>query len=243
MEKMKVIIADDDLPSRTILSHFTKLLPEYEVVAEVSNGEELIEIVMKEKPEIALVDINMPGINGFEAVRACKEILPSLHVIFTTGHDEFAVEAFNISAVDYIVKPIERTRLYVALEKTKKFIRFQRSIENKPSMSNSKKLSIKSNHMFLYLPTEDILYIEKEGRKTLVHLVNVQYETTDSLQELEGKLPENFHKTHRSFLVNLKKVIKVESVGETYLAHFSGTDKVAYISKLKINEVHALLGD
>lgn len=244
VEKIKVIIADDDPPSRMILAHFTELLPEYEVIAEAANGEELIRAVVKERPDLALVDINMPGINGIDAVKACKDFFPAMQVIFTTGHDEFAVDAFNIAAVDYIVKPIERSRLLVALEKTKRLIQGQRNLETKSgkNLSLHRKLAIKSNNMFLYLSTEDILYIEKEGRKTLVHLVNDQYETTDSLLELEGKLPEHFYKTHRSFLVNLKNIIKVVSTGETYSAHFTGTDKVAYISKLKINEVYGLLG-
>ncbi|MGG0719996.1 LytTR family DNA-binding domain-containing protein [Robertmurraya massiliosenegalensis] len=242
MDRIKVIIADDDQPSRTILSHFARLSPEYEVVSEVSNGEELIESVVKEKPDIALVDINMPGINGFEAVKIFKKVLPTIQVIFTTGHDEFAVAAFNISAVDYIVKPIERTRLFMALEKAKKLLKMQQSIGNQSTKTSSNKLSIKSNGTFLYLSIDEIFYIEKEGRKTLIHVRNSIFETSDSLQEIENKLPEYFYKTHRSYLVNLKKIIKIEPFGETYLARFSGTDKVAYISKLKVQEVYGLLG-
>lgn len=242
MDTLKVIIADDDHPSRAILAHFIQLLPEYKVVAEASNGEELIEVVLKEKPDIVLVDIRMPGLNGVDAVKACMEIIPSFQVIFTTGYDDFAVEAFNISATDYIVKPIERARLFMALEKAKNLI----LMENDRSASTLRKainrLAIKSNNTYLYLPIDDILYIEKEGRKTILQTCNECFETTESLQELEEKLPNNFYKTHRSFLVNLKKIIKIEAFGETYLAYFSGTEKVAYISKLRINEVHTIMG-
>ncbi|KOP79972.1 LytR/AlgR family response regulator transcription factor [Cytobacillus solani] len=240
MEKFKVIIADDDHPSRMILMHFIQLLPEYEVVQEASNGEEFIQFVMKEEPEIVLVDIHMPGLNGMEAVKICKERLPALQVIFTTGYDEFAVEAFNISAADYIVKPIERTRLFIALEKAKKLIQLNSGPNQLKKTVN--KLAIKSNNTFLYLSVDDILYAEKEGRKTILHTKNSYFETSESLQELEGKLPNQFYKTHRSFLVNLKKITKIVSSGETYLAYFNCTEKIAYISKLKINDVHRSMG-
>jgi two-component system, LytTR family, response regulator len=240
MEELKVVIADDDLSSRTLLSYFIELLPEYKIVGQASNGKELIEVVMKEKPKIVLVDIQMPLLNGVEAAKICKERLPSLQVIFTTGSEEFAVEAFNISAIDYIVKPIEKVRLFIALEKAKQSLQLQARTENKPVIKN--KLAIKYNQATLYLAIEDILYIEKEGRKSILHTEEDRYESLDSLQELEDRLPEFFFKTHRSYLVNLRKIIKIKSLGETYIAEFAVPEKLAYISKLKIQEVHRLMG-
>ncbi|WP_111645730.1 LytR/AlgR family response regulator transcription factor [Paranoxybacillus vitaminiphilus] len=237
METLTVLIADDDAVSRSLLRHFINLLPQYQVVGEAASGEEFIQLVMREKPDIVLVDIHMPDLNGLEAVKSCKEILPTLQVIFTTGYDEFAVEAFNISAVDYIVKPIERTRLFSALEKARTFIRLLRESKYSSETNQNKKIGIKSQNAFLFLPMKDILFIEKEGRKTVIHTCDERYETNESLQELSAKLDDYFYKTHRSFLVNLKKVVKIESVGETFLAHFSNSNKVAHISKLKINEV------
>lgn len=237
-----MIIADDDLSSQMLLAHFVQLLPEYRVAGEVSNGEELIELVMKEKPEIILVDISMPGLNGVEAAKACKEMFPSLQVIFTTGYDDFAVEAFTISAVDYIVKPIERIRLFIALEKAKLALELQKKVIKKPIFKVSNKLSIKSGNTFLYILVDDILYVEKEGRKSIIHTKNDRLETVEPLQEIEKRLTHSFYKTHRSYLVNLRKIVKIESYGETYMAKFLHTDKAAYISKLKINEVHKKMG-
>lgn len=242
MEKIRVVIADDDFSSRYVLSQFTQLLPEYEVVGEAANGEELIALVIKEKPDLALVDINMPNVNGVEAVKVCKEILPSVQAIFTTGYDEFAVEAFNISAVDYIVKPIERNRLFLALEKAKKMIQLLKLQTKSVIQKSISRLSIKSNNTFLYLPVEDMFYIEKEGRKSILHTAQERFETTESLQELEERLPDYFYKSHRSYLVNLNKIEKISASGESYLAYFSAAHKVAHISRLKINEVYGLLG-
>jgi two-component system LytT family response regulator len=143
------------------------------------------------------------------------------------------VEAFKIAAVDYIVKPIEPTRLFNALEKARKFIQ----LYDQPEKRRSKRLDIKLQNSILFLPMEDILFIEKESRKTVIHTKDEKYETNEPLNELETRLDHYFLKTHRSYIVNLKKVIKIEAVGETYWARFSNSDKVAYISKLKINDV------
>lgn len=239
MKELKVIIAEDDLPSKTLLYHFIDLLPDYKVVGEATNGQELLQLVKEEKPDIVLVDILMPGMNGMEAAKVCKQLLPSIQVIFITGSDKFAVEAFTLSAVDYIVKPIENARLFVALEKAKQSLQLQEHIDAKPNYNY--KLVIKSNNTFIYLVFDDILFIEKEGRKTILHTEKDRFETLESLQELEERLPDFFYKSHRSYLVNLRKIEKIEPSGESYLAYFGVPDKTAYISKLKINEVLAWL--
>ncbi|MGG3560534.1 LytTR family DNA-binding domain-containing protein [Neobacillus rhizosphaerae] len=242
MGEMKVIIVDDDASSRTLLSHFTQLVPDYHVLGEAASSKECIELVKQEKPDIALVDIGMPDLNGVETMKICKEVHPSLQVIFTTGHDEYAIDAFDLAAVDYLVKPIERVRLFIALEKAKKSIQMVKSLEAKKSHKGINKLLFKSNQTFVYLAPNEILYIEKEGRKSVVHTETDQFETMESLLEMEERLPDTFFKTHRSYLVNLQRVAKIESLGETYAATFPQSEKKAYISKLKINEVHRLMG-
>ncbi|WP_286183017.1 LytTR family DNA-binding domain-containing protein [Bacillus sp. ISL-55] len=235
MEKIKMIIADDDSSSRLLLEHMIKVFSDFEIIGEATNGEELHQQAIELKPDLVLVDINMPGLTGLEAVKLCKETMPSLQVIFTTGYEEFAVEAFNMSAVDYLVKPIDRTRLFIALDKAKKAIQLERTLSQKSKHYN--KLSIKSNNSFLYIHIDEILYIEKEGRKTILHTKDDRHETTESLADLERLLPDYFYKTHRSYLVNLSRITRIEPSGETYLAYFANTKKNAYISKLKINEV------
>lgn len=238
MGKISIVIADDDYPSRVILKEFISLLSDYHVVGEASNGDELVECLIKNKPDIALVDINMPGLNGLDTIKSCKDVLPNLQIIFTTGYTQFAVEAFNLSAADYLVKPIERIRLNEALQKAKYNIGVLSPNKNRMS---EQKLYLKSNSMIIYLNINDILFVEKEARKSVVHTVDNSYETTYLLQEYESRLPEYFFKTHRSYLVNLKKISFIEPSGETYLAYFSKRNKVAHISKLKIHEVEMLI--
>jgi two-component system, LytTR family, response regulator len=239
MEPIRILIADDDLTSREILRLFIDMIEEVKIVGEVGSGEELIEGIIKYKPDIALVDIHMPGISGIDAIKMSSELSPSLQVIFTTGFNEFAVEAFNLSAVDYLVKPIERTRLVLAIERARKALKQLNSIHSKKSMN--KKISIRSQNTFVYLVVDDIFFIEVEARKSVVHTLQNRFETTETLQEFEEKLPEYFFRTHRSYLVNLRKISRIESSGETFLAFFANYDKYAHISKLKIQEVQTLL--
>jgi two-component system LytT family response regulator len=237
MDTLKIVIADDNESSRTLLRHYIHLLPHYEVIGEAADGEEFVQVVLDKKPDLVLVDINMPNLDGMEAVKLCRELLPNLQIIFTTGYDEFAVEAFNIAAADYIVKPIERTRLFHALEKARKLVQLS-SHRQELSLEEKKTIfEIKSQNSILFLPMQEILFIERERRKTVIHTRNEKYETTESLNEVASRLDSYFFKTHRSYIVNLKQIFKIEADGETYRVHFFNSDKVAYISKLKINEV------
>jgi two-component system LytT family response regulator len=236
LNDLKVVIADDDAVSRAILRNFVRLFPNYDVVAEAATGKELLQLTFELRPHIVLVDIYMPELDGMEAVKLCRQFLPSVQVIFTTGDDQFAVKAFEISATDYIVKPVERIRLFQALEKARTFI----EIVNQPVTSMkplNKRLEIRMKHSIVWLPMEDILFVEKENRKTIIHTADEQYETTLPLNEVEKRLTHCFFKTHRSYIVNLKKVVKITHVGETYKVHFFSCEKVAYISKLKFHEV------
>ncbi|PLR81368.1 LytR/AlgR family response regulator transcription factor [Bacillus sp. V33-4] len=236
MNQFSIVIADDDATAREILNHYIELVPDFRIIGEAPNGTELIPLVLTKKPDIIIVDIDMPGLNGLDAVKSLKELFPSLAVIFTTGHTEFAVDAFDISATDYVIKPIDTTRFFKALEKAKKLVQMQKDVS---TMTNDSKktLTVRTMNAHLYLPVDDILFVEKEGRKTVIYTGYDRFETNESLQELEVRLQPVFFKTHRSFLVNLEKIIKIEVMGESYIAHFSNFNKTAHISKLKIQEV------
>ena len=132
MNKINLIIADDNEDSVEILDYFIEQLPEFEVISICKDGEQLVQEVMAKSPDLLLVDINMPTINGVDAIKKCLRIKPNLNFIFITGYDEFAVKAFELSALDYIVKPIEKTRLYMALERAKNSIGIDKNQSKKP---------------------------------------------------------------------------------------------------------------
>ncbi|GAE36167.1 LytR/AlgR family response regulator transcription factor [Halalkalibacter akibai] len=232
---MKILIAEDDEASRKLLKCFIEMLPQFQVIAEAADGEELIRSVMENKPDIALVDIDMPLLNGLEAVKSCKKLFPSLEVIFTTGHDQYALEAFDVSAVDYIVKPIKRDRLYTALERVEKRL-YQSGITSE-NASKNKDIMIKRNNQITFLAPEEILFIEKLDRKTVIHTNDQKYETNEPLVTYENVLGPRFMTTHRSYLINLDQLTRVETAGRMYKAYFKNYHETARVSKQKLVEL------
>lgn len=230
---MRVLIAEDDAPSRKLLRHFIGSLPDYQIVGEATNGEELIQYVTKEKPDVALVDIGMPLMDGMEAVKACKELFPSLQVIFITGHDDYAIEAFSVRAVDYILKPIERNRLYSALERAAQ----ASDIRTEKEQSIKKNLIIKQQKNTIFIPLDDIIFIERIDRKSVIHTKNGIFETNEALTSLEDALDSRFIVSHRSYVINVGLLTKIEGAGQMYKAYFKDYDKTARISKHKIDEL------
>ncbi|WP_299094185.1 LytTR family DNA-binding domain-containing protein [uncultured Metabacillus sp.] len=232
---MKVLIAEDNAPSRKLLKHLIKSVPNYQIVGEAVNGEDLINKVMMEKPDIVLVDINMPLLNGMEAVKSCKKILPTLQVIFITGHDEYALEAFGVNAIDYIVKPIERGRLYSALERAAAFSK--QTVTVPPSAPVKKDLMIKQRNQYSFIPLDEIIFIERADRKSVIHMVNQKFELNEALTDLEEILDSRFVASHRSYIINLQYLTKIEAAGQSYIAYFKNYEETAKVSKNKLAEL------
>ncbi|MFL6555227.1 MAG: LytR/AlgR family response regulator transcription factor [Bacillus sp. (in: firmicutes)] len=229
---MRVLISEDDPASRKLLKHLILLLPNYQIVGEVENGEELIHNVMKEKPDIALVDIGLPLLDGMEAVRTCKQIHPSLQVIFVTGHDEYALEAFKVNAIDYIVKPIDRNRLYGALERAAGM-----AAQSQHQGQLKKDLMIKQHNQIIFVPLDEVLFIERAERKAVVHTLHKKYEINEALTNLENILDSRFVASHRSYLINLEALTRIETASQNYKAYFKDYQETAKISKNKLTEL------
>lgn len=240
MNKIKTILAEDHLDSLEIIEAYIERHPSFDVIATCTNGEELTNEFIKNSPDLIITDIKMPKLNGMDAVKKCRKIKPDIKVIFLTGYDEFAVEAFAESAVDYIVKPIDGARLFEALDKVK--ASFYQSMESKVDYS-VKKLKIKNNGVIHLIPMKDIYCIEKQGKKCMIHLKDRTIETNENLMELKKRLDDRFFVAHRSNIVNLNKISYIVQDYETYLAYFDGLEKAAHISKLKIKELEDKVTD
>jgi two-component system, LytTR family, response regulator len=238
MNPIKVLVADDDLASLEMMKQFISNLTDFQLVGQCENGDELVENVMVKKPDLVLTDINMPKKNGVKAIRECLLFCPQVKVIFITGYDEFAVEAFEIAAVDYIVKPVEKARLYQALEKAKTIITFeQRKKESHFPNVNRDILAVRDVNGTLMIPMNHIYFIEKSGKKCLIYTHTEVYETNENISRIATLLDESFFQAHRSYIINLQKITQIKQQNETFVAYFKDFDKHAGISKLKINEL------
>jgi two-component system LytT family response regulator len=231
---MRILIADDNAASRKLLRQMVKYMPNYQIIGEAVNGEELINKVVMEKPDVALVDINMPLLDGMKALKTCKKIVPSLQVIFITGNDKYALEAFGVQAIDYIIKPIERNRLIAALERASAFQNRTVSIEPPPI---KKDLMIKQNNQYFFIPLDDIIFIKKADRKSVIYTINEKIEFNEALTNLEEILDSRFVSSHRSYIINLQYLYKIEVSGQAYVAHFKNYNDTAKVSKTRLAEL------
>lgn len=236
MNQIKTIVTEDHLDSLEIIVAFVERHSSFDVIATCTNGEELIEQVITHSPDLIITDISMPKVNGMSAVKKCKKVKPDIKIIFLTGYDEYAVEAFAESAVDYIVKPIDGARLFEALEKVKSSL--INTFEKKVDL---KKLKIKNNGIIHLISMDEIYFIEKQGKKCIIHLKDKIFETNENLMDLNARLDNNFFLAHRSNIVNLNKISYIVQDYETFLAFFDGLEKAAHISKLKIKELENLV--
>ncbi|MCP3762104.1 LytTR family DNA-binding domain-containing protein [Domibacillus sp. A3M-37] len=240
MIPLNIILADDHEDSLEVLKIFVEQHPDFKVVDTCNNGEELVEKVAKHKPDLVIADIKMPKLDGIEAMKKSMQFRHDLKFIFVSGYDDFAVEAFNISAVDYVVKPLEMARLYAALEKAKFIVNLNEK-EIKGSKGSTKKLPFKFNGDMYYVPFKDIFFIEKIGKKCLIHTKEKTFATYERLSDLYQLLDDSFYLAHRSNIINMDNVFCIKQKYETYLAYFQNFNKYAHISRLKIKEARELI--
>jgi two-component system, LytTR family, response regulator len=212
---MRTIIVDDEKLSRSVLKLLLeKHCPAVNIVAVCADGISALEAIEKYQPDLLFLDVEMPGLNGFEVLKACKNA--QFSVIVTTSHDHYALDAIRHNALDYLLKPIVREDLVDAVDKA---MAHQSQKGQADGKVDSSLLEVLHQHLYpgerLALPSpeglrmllvKDILYCVADGDTTLVHLVNIQQPSLvcRSLKEVEGQLKnKGFFRVHHSYVVNL----------------------------------------
>lgn len=230
---MKVLLADDESMARQRLERLLKALPDVVLTRSCESAEEVLDEVRKRPVDVLLLDIQMPGLSGLEAMQLLPE--PRPYVIFCTAHREHAVEAFDQGAVDYLLKPVDPARLKKALE------RAQRRLES--TASDVQRLPIVTRHGIRLLRPEDISHVVLDGELATVFTATEQLLTDATLQELQDKLaPFGFERVHRRALLHLGRVARLTPL-ETggFLAHVRPGQEVE-ISRQVARELRRRLG-
>jgi len=214
---MSAIIADDEQLAREELKFLLDQIGDVEVVAVASNGLEALDAIERLDPALAFLDIQMPGLDGLSVVRRLREqnIEPP-HVIFSTAYDQFAVEAFRLEAMDYLLKPVERDRLEETIVRARRLVA-DRITEpviptggGKPSPAFTK-LLLRSGTRNLIVDPQELIYATID--KGVITLVTPQVEGQSNFRTLEELLatldPDMFWRAHRSFVVNINRIREV----------------------------------
>jgi two-component system LytT family response regulator len=212
---MRAIIIDDERLARTELRKLLQEFPEVEVVDEASNAEEGVQKIDSHNPDLIFLDIQMPGKTGFEML---QELDHAPTVVFTTAYDDYALKAFEVNALDYLLKPIEPKRLADAIEKIRKAYNGQPEQRNAVSYQPSTLLGehdqvfVKDGERCWFVRLSDVRLFESVGNYAKVFFGNNKPLILKSLNALEERLdPKVFFRANRKHIINLQLIDKVES--------------------------------
>ncbi len=230
-EPLTVFIADDENLARRELKRLLKRLDGIDMIGEASNGLEALDKITNIKPDLALLDIEMPGLSGLQVAEKLAGAAARTDVIIVTAYDHYAVKAFEIHAVDYVLKPIEPERLSAAVERVRCRVAAGTRAENVDKLLSAlnsgkkKKLAIRAGSSSIIINDEDVIfaYIDN-GVVNAVTADRTGPLNCRSLDELEELLGKGFLRTHRKYMVNIDKI-------EEVISWFSGT----YRLRLKNN--------
>ena len=235
MQKLKTMIVDDEPLALDFLRSLLMEFDEVEIVAECCNGREAVATALDVRPDLLFLDIQMPGINGFDVVKTLQsDIMPM--VIFVTAFNQYAVDAFDLHAVDYVLKPLDQERIGRAVNraldrlKNESDVSFktpligaidaisERLAADKPQNANSeslpdgmkRKLLVRDSGVVKVIPFDDIDWVDAAGDYMCVHALGETHVIRSTLRELKGKLDDKlFVQIHRSTIVNIERVVSV----------------------------------
>jgi two-component system LytT family response regulator len=239
------IIIDDEEHARSrikrlLLNHANDI----EIVSEASNGLEALEMIEMHKPDLIFLDIQMPGLDGFELIRKLN-FLPI--IIFTTAFDQFALKAFETNTLDYLVKPIEAERLKITIEKLKRLKRAEHdeSIRNFLQLAEKLKpqneltsLSVKIGDKIILIRLSEIVFFEADEKYVTIQTIERGKFITDlTLKTLEEKLPLNFIRIQRAFIINKNYVIELnKQFGGKYIIVMNDRERSRILSGTSYRE-------
>lgn len=214
MKTFKSLIVDDERLAREELKSLLKDYHEIEIIDEAKNGEEGIQKIKELKPDLVFLDINMPGMNGFDMIKHLEEIP---RVIFVTAYDEYAIKAFEVNALDYIMKPVDPERLKEALQKLTNeddFISSQQSLISRKErvLSINDRVFIKDGEKCWFIELSKVRMLESDGNYVKVYFDNFRPLILRSLNSFEERLdPEYFFRANRKFIINLQWISSIEN--------------------------------
>jgi two-component system LytT family response regulator len=197
---IRTLIVDDEPIARQGLRALVSAEPGFEVIGECGNGRDAVATIRRDRPDLVLLDVQMPDLDGFGLLAALgRAETPA--VVFVTAYDEHAVRAFDADAVDYLVKPLERDRVRRALQ------RVARTLRARP-------LVVAVGGGVALLDLDDVCWIEARGNYVRIHTTNRMYLVRETLKHLESRLPAGFVRIGRSAIVNLERVAECHKRGD-----------------------------
>ncbi len=231
---MRVLIVDDEMLARSILSEHLGKLDDIEVVGQAANGFEAVKLAEELNPDLMFLDIQMPKLSGFEVLELLGERAPA--VIFTTAYDEYALRAFEVHAVDYLLKPVEPPRLAAAVERACERVRAKAPLPPAQALAQAarppgrtlERILIRHEGRVHVLPVDRIDFIEAQDDYLSFSAGGKRLRKQQTMSEIETQLdPTRFVRIHRSFILNVERLARIDLYGkDSWLAILSDGTKL-----------------
>jgi len=239
---VKIIAADDESGVLILLRSIINKLDNVQLVGMAKNASDTLRLVKERKPDLALLDIQLPDMKGIELAEKLRELKPDLYIVFITAHKEYSQEAFRLYAYDYILKPIDRERVKTTIRRIQQTMEAPEKVLAKlASHLQTSRISLNLGNERVFVNVSKICYLEKNARYTIIHYVNEQLKTRETLQDFEQRLGSSFFRSHKSYIINVELVDRVVNLpGSSYYeVKFKDYKGCALLSR---DRVHALMG-
>lgn len=245
--KIKTLIVDDEAHVREELEYIISQNDSFELLESVGSGEQALKKIVKYHPALVLLDIEMPGLNGIEVGNIIHKMDNPPYIVYVTAYDNFALEAFQVNAVGYILKPISNQNVMSKLEAVKKMV-LKNDIENHlddtVSDKSKSRIHYKLDERFVFFDQDDLLYAYSRDREVYLRINESDHLYNQSLTSLEKKLDSKlFFRCHRSYIVKLDAIREVLPwFNGTYLINMNESkDSNIPVSRSKVKELKELL--
>jgi two-component system LytT family response regulator len=235
MNKIRTVIVEDEAPAREILRYYLKDHPEIDIIAECSDGFSGLKTISMQKPELVFLDIQMPRLTGFEMIEVMTE---KPVIIFTTAYDQFAIKAFEMNAIDYLLKPFPKERLDSALKKAFEKLGREKEEENPSAQELLEKLPkpqsplnriiVRKGNAINLITVDQVKYFEAQDDYVMIHHSSGKALKQQSMKFYEENLsPSDFVRIHRSYIVRVAEISRIEPYSkDTHLAILKTGEKL-----------------
>lgn len=247
---MRVLIVDDEKNAREELRFLLEQHNNIQIIGEAENGFEAVKLCKELSPDAVFLDIQMPGKNGIEAAGEIISLSSPPVIVFQTAYDEYAIQAFEVEAADYLLKPVSEKRLEKVISRIS---RKEMNAENlssllmrlsQPEPDTPKPVPVYSGDAIIPLKQDEIIFIEARGKHCRIISKNGEYNYSGAFYQLEEKITHpDFCKCHRSFLINTSYILKVDLwFNNTYMISLTNTDEKIPVSRGKMDEFKKRIG-
>lgn len=238
---MKAIIVEDEFPAREELKYFINNFSNIDIIEEFDNGVDVLKFMQKTCIDVIFLDINIPMFDGMLLAKTINQFKNKPKIVFITAYKEHAVDAFELNAFDYVLKPYSEERIVSTLNKLMQSKGIE--LEKEHNLVNNINITLWKDNKLVVVNIDDIYYCEARERETLVYTKNNEYIAKSSILEFEKKLSQDkFFKTHRSYIVNITKIEEIIPwFNSTYKLKLIDVDNEIYVSRSKIKEFRQVM--